>query len=51
MRQPDDRRRRTPRVSPSVVDRINPDVAGIDCGSGEHYVAVPPDWDPNPVQS
>lgn len=51
MRQPDDRRRRKPRVSPSVLECINPDVAGIDCGSSEHYVAVPPDRDPNPVQS
>jgi hypothetical protein len=38
-----------PRVSPSVLERINPNAAGIDCGSAEHYVAVPPD--PNPVQS
>ncbi len=51
MRQPDDRRRRKPRVSRSVLECINPDVAGIDCGSSEHYVAVPPDRDPNPVQS
>ena len=40
-----------PRVSPTVFDRLNPHVAGIDCGSGEHYVAVPPDRDPHPVQS
>ena len=47
------RRRRAgkPRVSPSVLDRINPNVAGIDCGSAEHFVAVPPDRDPDPVQS
>jgi hypothetical protein len=31
-----------PRVSPTVLDRINPNVAGIDCGSAEHFVAVPP---------
>src|SRR5882672_7027142 len=49
----DNRRRRagTPRVSPSVLDRINPHAAGIDCGSAEHYVAVPPDRSPSPVQS
>ena len=49
----DHRRRRTgkPRVSPSVLDRINPNAAGIDCGSAEHYVAVPPDRSPSPVQS
>jgi hypothetical protein len=38
-------------VSPTVLDRINPNVAGIDCGSAEHFVAVPPDRDPTPVQS
>ncbi len=40
-----------PRVSPTVLDRINRNVAGIDCGSAEHFVAVPPDRDPTPVQS
>jgi len=40
-----------PRVSPSVLERINPNVAGIDCGSAEHFVAVPPDRDPMPVRS
>ena len=38
-------------VSPSVLERINPNAAGIDCGATEHYVAVPPDRDPTPVQS
>src|SRR5258708_6511422 len=49
-----DNRRRRPgkaRVSPSVLDRINPHAAGIDCGSAEHYVAVPPDRSASPVQS
>ena len=40
-----------PRVSPTVLDRINPNVAGIDCGAAEHFVAVPPDRNPTPVQS
>jgi transposase len=40
-----------PRVSPTVFDRLNPNVAGIDCGSAEHFVAVPPDRDPMPVRS
>ena len=44
------RHRRTLRVSPSVLERININVAGIDCGSAEHFVAVPPDRDPAPVQ-
>jgi len=49
----DHRRRRLgkPRVSPSLLDRINPNAAGIDCGSAAHFVAVPPDRDPSPVQS
>ena len=48
----DNRRRRAgkPRVSPSVLDRINPHAAGIDCGAAEHYVAVPADRSPSPVQ-
>jgi transposase len=47
------RRRRSgkPRVSPSLLERINPNAAGIDCGSAEHYVSVPPHRDPEPVQS
>jgi hypothetical protein len=44
-------RRGRRRPSPSVLERINPNAAGIDCGSAEHYVAVPPDRDPTPVQS
>ena len=40
-----------PRVSATLLDHINPNVAGIDCGSAEHYVAVPPDRDPTPVQA
>jgi transposase len=40
-----------PRVSPTLLERINPNVAGIDCGSAQHHVAVPPDRDPNPVRA
>ena len=49
----DSRRRpaRKARVSPSVLERINPHAAGIDCGSAEHFVAVPPDRDATPVRS
>jgi len=39
------------RVTPSLLERINPNAAGIDCGSAEHYVAVPPDRDPTPVRA
>jgi transposase len=41
----------TPRPNISLLERINPDVAGIDCGSTEHFVAVPVGRDPDPVQS
>jgi transposase len=40
-----------PRVSPTLLEHINPHVAGIDCGSAEHFVAVPPDRDPTPVRA
>lgn len=40
-----------PRRSSALLDRINPNAAGIDCGSAEHYVAVPTDRSPSPVQS
>lgn len=47
------RGRKTPKPRPtiSVLDRIHPDAAGIDCGASEHFVAVPPDRDPLPVQA
>jgi len=46
------RRSRHPsRHSPTQLTCLNPDVAGIDCGAAEHYVAVPPDRDPQPVHA
>jgi transposase len=39
------------RVSKTILDHLNPDAAGIDCGSATHYVAVPADRDATPVQS
>ena len=36
---------------PSLLARINPNAAGIDCGAAEHYVAVPADRDATPVRS
>ena len=48
------RRRRpsaTPRISPAALDHINPNAAGLDCGAGNHVVAVPPDRDPCPVRT
>ena len=40
-----------PRTSPNALERLHPHAAGIDCGSAEHFVAVPPDRDPAAVQS
>jgi transposase len=34
-----------------MLERINPNAAGIDCGATTHVVAVPPDRDDEPVQS
>ena len=45
------RPRRPRRTSPSVLELINPDAAGIDCGATTHVVAVPPDRDNEPIQS
>jgi transposase len=38
------------RVTPSLLERIQPDAAGIDCGQNSHFVAVPPERDPQPVR-
>jgi hypothetical protein len=40
-----------PRTSPHALERLHPHAAGIDCGSAEHFVAVPPDRDPTAVRS
>lgn len=44
------RRTPKPRVSRAVLDHLNPNAAGIDCGAAEHYVAVPPDRDATAVR-
>jgi transposase len=41
--------KRSRRTQP-LLERINPNAAGIDCGSAMHYVAVPPNRDPEPVR-
>jgi len=38
------------RRSRPLLERVNPNAAGIDCGSEMHYVAVPTDRDPEPVR-
>jgi len=40
-----------PRPSRAVLEEINPNAAGLDCGAAEHVVAVPPDRDRRPVQT
>src|SRR5215831_17262745 len=41
-----------PRAWSSLLKRIQPDAAGIDCGATSHYVAVPEDRDPHqPVRA
>lgn len=44
------KRTRSPRTVSSVPRILHPDAAGIDIGSTEHWVAVPPDRDSNPVR-
>jgi transposase len=50
-RKDQQRGRKRKLVSPSLLKRINRNAAGIDCGSETHYVAVPPEKDPEPVRS
>jgi transposase len=40
-----------PRQSSAALERLHPHAAGIDCGSAEHFVAVPSDRGPTPVRS
>src|SRR5215472_8613466 len=48
--QPQARMSAKDRPSASLLERIQPDAAGIDCGQNSHFVAVPPDRDPQPVR-
>ncbi|NIW11945.1 MAG: IS110 family transposase [Gammaproteobacteria bacterium] len=45
------RRRGRPKHKRVRVEVVNPNAAGIDVGSEVHYVAVPPDRDPEPIRS
>src|ERR1700694_2807146 len=51
MKRPRRRPSPKPRTSPHALERLHPHAAGIDCGSAEHFVAVPPDRDTTPVRS
>jgi transposase len=44
------RRQTSKRLPVQLMERINPNAAGIDCGAEHHYVAVPEDRDPEPVR-
>jgi len=50
MKHPQRRHGKRPASGPSLLERINPNAAGIDCGAEVHYVAVPADRDPTPVR-
>jgi transposase len=45
-----ERKEKPARPSVSLLERIQPDAAGIDCGQNSHFVAVPSDRDPQPVR-
>ena len=51
MKRPQRRQRKPSASGPSLLERIQPNAAGIDCGSDTHYVAVPADRDPTPVRA
>ena len=39
-----------PKVDWRALDIVHPDAAGIDIGGSEHWVAIGPDRDPEPVR-
>src|SRR5438445_9879622 len=43
--------RKKPAAGSSLLERLNPNAAGIDCGAATHYVAIPADRDPTPVRA
>jgi transposase len=51
MKRPQRRPGKPPASGPSLLERLTPNAAGIDCGAAEHYVAVPADRDATPVRS
>jgi hypothetical protein len=38
-------------TTPVPQQLVHPHAAGIDCGATQHFVAVPPDRDPQPVRA
>jgi len=50
-RQTGRRKRSVPKkVDWKALEIVHPDAAGIDVGGGEHWVAISPDRDPEPVR-
>src|SRR5690242_21780816 len=47
-RHPKNRNRPVAAQAQPKFNKVNGNAAGIDCGSDEHYVAVPADRDPEP---
>ncbi len=41
----------SPKVDWKALEVLHPDAAGIDIGSNEHWVAIPPERDEQPVRS
>ena len=50
MARPRDRQAGAPAPTSGTLAQLNPNAAGIDVGSGSHFVAVPADRDPEPVR-
>jgi transposase len=50
MARPRARRSGPPSPTPGTLPRLNANAAGIDVGSASHWVAVPPERDPEPVR-
>lgn len=44
------RKRSKPKIDWKALDIVHPDAAGIDIGGSEHWVAISPDRDPEPVR-
>jgi transposase len=50
MARPRPRQARAASAAPEALPRLNANAAGIDVGAASHYVAVPPERDPEPVR-
>ena len=46
-----EKRADSPKVDWKALDVVHPDAAGIDIGGSEHWVAISPDRDDQPLQA